>query len=371
MRAGGSRQSRRGTPASSGTSGRRHQQGQVFVIFPLSTVSTQTRSKRLREAENLRGVVHPAASGEAAGPGEDRGDRVVEVGLPLLVLAVVAGDGPVGRLGLDRLAVGAHQHARHQAERAEALGDGVGLDVAVVVFAGPDVTALPLQRGGDHVVDQAVFVGEAGGLELLLELGLVDLGEEVLEAPVVALEDRVLGRGLRGRVQGGVRGRRPHLRTPPDRRHGRRRAVVGGVCLGLQHDGDVPAVAGFRSLGLMTSVLMSAERPRWRPRWPAAAFPPAPGGQANLDQPDRLDLRLDPRLAAAPWRHPRRSPRCAEHSTRLCRDGRKRGDDERPGPAGGAEYQTTQEFLASINEMLAPWPNGLPTFQNPELEERI
>ena len=33
-----------------------------------------------------------------------------------------------------------------------------------------------------------------GGLEVGLELGLEDLREEVLEAPVVALQDRVLGR---------------------------------------------------------------------------------------------------------------------------------------------------------------------------------
>jgi hypothetical protein len=43
-----------------------------------------------------------------------------------------------------------------------------------------------------------VFVGEAGGLELTLELALVDLGEEILEATVVALEDRVLSRHVDG-----------------------------------------------------------------------------------------------------------------------------------------------------------------------------
>ena len=91
---------------------------------------------------------------------------------------------------------GRHEHRRHQAERAEALRDGVGLHVAVVVLAGPDVAALPLHRRGDHVVDEAVLVGEPGGLELGLELGLEDLREEVLEAAVVGLEDRV----LRGQV---------------------------------------------------------------------------------------------------------------------------------------------------------------------------
>ena len=44
-----------------------------------------------------------------------------------------------------------------------------------------------------------------------------------------------LRRGLRDRVRGRVQGRRPHLRAPADRRHGRRRAEVGGrLRLGLQ-----------------------------------------------------------------------------------------------------------------------------------------
>ena len=44
-----------------------------------------------------------------------------------------------------------------------------------------------------------------------------------------------LRRGLRGRVQGRVRDARPHLRAPPDRRHGRRGDEVGGrLRLGVQ-----------------------------------------------------------------------------------------------------------------------------------------
>ena len=126
--------------------------------------------ERLGELGDLGRLVHPTAGGERAGPGEDRGDRIGRGRLALLVLAVVAGDGAVGGLGLDGLAVGGHQDAGHQPERAEALGDGVGLDVAVVVLAGPDVAALPLQRRRDHVVDQAVLVGEARRLEVGLEL---------------------------------------------------------------------------------------------------------------------------------------------------------------------------------------------------------
>ena len=111
------------------------------------------------------------------------------------MLAVVAGDRAVSGFGLDGLAVGRHQHTGHQAEAAEALGDLIGLHVAVVVLAGPNELAAPLEGAGDHVVDQAVLILYAGGGELFLEaLGIENLLEQVLEAPVVGLDDRVLGR---------------------------------------------------------------------------------------------------------------------------------------------------------------------------------
>ena len=88
-----------------------------LVILPLSTVSTQTRSSVSANSRDLGRVVHPAAGGEAAGPGEDRGDRVGRGRLALLVLAEVAGDGAVRGLGLDRLAVGASS-ARWSSGRA-------------------------------------------------------------------------------------------------------------------------------------------------------------------------------------------------------------------------------------------------------------
>src|SRR6185369_4851507 len=43
---------------------------------------------------------------------------------------------------------------------------------------------------------EAVLVENAGRLELRLELGVVDLLEEVLEAAIIGLEDRVLGREI-------------------------------------------------------------------------------------------------------------------------------------------------------------------------------
>ena len=116
--AAGSRRSRRGTPAVvwnswSGPTSR----ARSLVILPLSTVSTQTRSRVSANSRDLGRVVHPAAGGEAAGPGEDRGDRVGRGRLALLVLAEVAGDGAVRGLGLDRLAVG-RSSARWSSARA-------------------------------------------------------------------------------------------------------------------------------------------------------------------------------------------------------------------------------------------------------------
>ena len=68
------------------------------------------------------------------------------------------------------------------------------------------------------------------------------------------------------------------------------------------YDGDVQSdlvAQGFGSLGLMTSVLMTpdgkTDRGRSRARHRHPPLPHAPAGQGDLDQPDRLDLRLDRR----------------------------------------------------------------------------
>src|SRR5690606_24284120 len=143
-------------------------------------------------------AVELAAVHEPAGPRIDRGDRVGRGGLARLVLAVMPRDRAVRGFRLDDLAVGSREHRGHEAERAVTLRDGVGLHIAVVVLAGPDVAALPLERRGDHVVDEAVLVGEAGRLELVLVLGVEDLLEEVLEAAVIGLEDGVLRREVHG-----------------------------------------------------------------------------------------------------------------------------------------------------------------------------
>src|SRR5581483_10746570 len=104
---------------------------------PIASIFAWTRGLKFRGTFIGR-AVEGAAELEPAGPGKDRGDRVGRGLLALLVLAVVAGDGAVRRLGFDRLAVRRHQHRGHHAERAETLGQRVGLHVAVVILGGPD-----------------------------------------------------------------------------------------------------------------------------------------------------------------------------------------------------------------------------------------
>src|SRR5437763_1651677 len=89
--------------------------------------------ERLRKGADVGGLVDAPARRQPPRPSEDRRNRVGRRRLSLLVLAVVTGDGPVRGLGLDRLAVGAHQPAGHQPQRADALGHAVALRLPVAV----------------------------------------------------------------------------------------------------------------------------------------------------------------------------------------------------------------------------------------------
>src|SRR3546814_16246759 len=118
----------------------------TFTLFPYTTL--------FRSGEF-------AAILEPAGPGEDRRDRVGRSRLALLVHPVMARDGAVRRLGLDRLAVRRHQHRGHQPEAAAAFRNLIRLDVAVVILARPHDFAVPFDRSPDHVGDQATLIFDA------------------------------------------------------------------------------------------------------------------------------------------------------------------------------------------------------------------
>src|SRR5262249_38789903 len=168
-----------------------------------------------------------------------------------------------------------------QAERAEALGHHVGLHVTVVVLARPDDAAVALEDLGDHVVDQPVIVGDPGRLELRLELRLVYLGEQVLEPPVVGLEDRVLGGQVQrvaaaGRVAHGGPGEIPDRVVVVVHPHGhaaagepadlKLEAVRAGALVRLIGD-QYPARAGNQEVGgaVLVAVRVPADDDRLGP----------------------------------------------------------------------------------------------------------
>ena len=124
-------------------------------------------------------------------------------------------------------------------------------------------------------------------------------------------------------------GRRHHLRAPPDRRHGRRRAEVGGrLRLGLQELRRRRAVRYRRpGLRLARADDLGADdgrrqdgRGRGGARHGHAPLPRLAARRADVDQPDRVDLRLDagpeaPRQARRQRRRSATSPSSSRRSS--------------------------------------------------------
>ena len=101
-------------------------------------------------------------------------------------------DSPVGRLELIDPG-GADQDRGHHGQGSEAGGHHVAHDIAVIVFEGPEEAALRPDHAGDRVVDQGIEILDPRLLEGILVLLVVELLEDLLEAGVIGLGDRVLG----------------------------------------------------------------------------------------------------------------------------------------------------------------------------------
>jgi hypothetical protein len=96
---------------------------------------------------------------DSPSPRKDGRNRVGRGFVAFLMLAIVTRDGAMGCLSLDclnecllstaidtvvvaDLAIGRHQHRRHETERAKALGECVRLDIAIVILACPHESAV-------------------------------------------------------------------------------------------------------------------------------------------------------------------------------------------------------------------------------------
>jgi hypothetical protein len=106
-----------------------------------------------------------------------------------------------------------------------------------------------------------VLVGDPGLVELGLELGLEDLGEQVLEPAVVGLEDRVLGRQVdrvtplqavvqRRRAKSRIESSRLYIAiaTPPPGDWNTSRSIGSPPSLGWKVSVSVPSPGNVKSV---------------------------------------------------------------------------------------------------------------------------
>ena len=98
----------------------------------------------------------------------------------------------VGRFVLI-LAARGNQHRGHHGGGAVGSGQHIAHHIAVIVLAGPHIAALALDGFGDGVVDQAVFVGDAGLVKVFHIFFHENLLKDFTELPVVNLGNGIFG----------------------------------------------------------------------------------------------------------------------------------------------------------------------------------
>ena len=99
--------------------------------------------------------------------------------------------GSVGRL-IFVYARGGDQNGGHHGKGAEGGRNHIAHHVPVIVLAGPDEAALRFHDAGDDVIDQAVEIGQAQRVELLLIFLFIGLLENILEGMVIFLGNGIL-----------------------------------------------------------------------------------------------------------------------------------------------------------------------------------
>ena len=107
--------------------------------------------------------------------------------------SIMSGDRTMSGLSLHSLSIGTHQDRGHHAQGTVSLRHRVGLNIPVIVLAGPDEPTVALHGLGHHVVDEAVFVPDARGLKRTFVLIVINGLEDVLKGAVVLLQNGVLG----------------------------------------------------------------------------------------------------------------------------------------------------------------------------------
>ena len=104
----------------------------------------------------------------------------------------MTGYGTVGGFVLV-FSVGRNKHGSHHRKGAESGRDHIAHNVAVVVLASPDESALAAHHAGNGIINKGIEILDAGGLESGLVILLINFLEDSLEPAVVLLGNSILG----------------------------------------------------------------------------------------------------------------------------------------------------------------------------------
>jgi hypothetical protein len=116
---------------------------------------------------------------KTSSPGEDTGDWVSGSGFSLLILSPMSGDSSVSSLRF-KAAILVDKNGGHETERTETLSDDVGLNISIVVLAGPDDTSFTFDGLGDHIINKSVFIrNSSSGVFLLPSVLFIDSSEGI------------------------------------------------------------------------------------------------------------------------------------------------------------------------------------------------
>lgn len=88
----------------------------------------------------------------------------------------------------------------HHTKGSEALGDDVGLNIPVIVFAGPDEPSIGFYNLGNHVIDQSVIVPKSFGFKLSFVGRIINVFENVFEESIIFFKDSIFGGHIQGHV---------------------------------------------------------------------------------------------------------------------------------------------------------------------------
>ena len=143
-------------------------------------------------------MVEFSSKGQPPGPGKDRCNRIRWGRITFPVLPVVTRNRTMGRFRLHGFAVRSYQSRGHQSQRPETLGQSIWLYIPVIIFTGPDKTSLPLQGGGDHIVNKSVLINNPKLIHPDFIVLLIHFFKNILKPAVIFFQDCVFS----GQVEG-------------------------------------------------------------------------------------------------------------------------------------------------------------------------